>query len=84
MKNGCGVTGCASQAASKLTPQGAICETGNADDSNYKNTLVIYSGSNQDKAQKVADLLGKGTVKKNDGTYSFSGDILVVVGKDWQ
>ena len=84
VKNGCGVTGCASQAASKLTPQGAICETGNADDSNYKNTLVIYSGSNQDKAQKVADLLGKGTVKKNDGTYSFSGDILVVVGKDWQ
>ncbi len=84
VKNGCGVTGCASQAASKLTPQGAICETGNADDSNYKNTLVIYEGSNQDKAQKVADLLGKGTVKKNDGTYSFSGDILVVVGKDWQ
>ncbi len=84
VKNGAGISGCASQAAAKLTPQGAICETGNADDYSYKNTLVIYDGSNQEKAQKVADLLGKGTVKKNDGTYSFSGDILVVVGKDWQ
>ncbi len=84
VKNGSGISGCASQAASKLTPQGAICETGNADDYSYKTTLVIYDGSNQEKAQKVADLLGKGTVKKNDGTYSFSGDILVVVGKDWQ
>ncbi len=84
VKNGSGISGCASQAASKLTPQGAVCETGNADDYSYKNTLVIYDGSNQEKAQKVADLLGKGTVKKNDGTYSFTGDILVVVGKDWQ
>ena len=84
VKNGSGISGCASQAAAKLTPQGAICETGNADDYSYKTTLVIYDGSNQEKAQKVADLLGKGTVKKNDGTYSFSGDILVVVGKDWQ
>lgn len=84
VKNGAGISGCASQAAAKLTPQGAICETGNADDYSYKNTLVIYDGNNQEKAQKVADLLGKGTVKKNDGTYSFSGDILVVVGKDWQ
>ena len=33
--------------------------------------------------QKIADLLGCGTVKKNDGTYSFSADYLVVVGQDW-
>ncbi len=83
VKNGSGIDGCASQAAAKLTPQGAVCETGNADDFNYKKTLVIYEGSNQEKAQKVADLLGKGTVKKNDGTYAFTGDILVVVGQDW-
>ena len=83
VKNGSGITSCASQAAAKLTPEGAVCETGNADDYNYKNTLIIYSGDNEAKAQKVSSLLGKGTVKKNDGTYSFTGDILVVVGKDW-
>lgn len=84
VKNGSGMQGCASDAAAKLTPQGAVCETGNADDYNYANTLVIYDGNNADKAQKVADLLGCGTVKKNDGRYSFSGDILVVVGQDWK
>lgn len=74
----------ASDAAAKLTPQGAVCETGNADDSNYAKTLVIYDGDNADKAQKVADLLGCGTVMKNDGRYTYTGDILVVVGKDWK
>ena len=36
------------------------------------------------KRRKIADLLGVGTVKKNDGTYSFTGDYLVVVGQDWK
>lgn len=84
VKNGNGTQGCASDAAAKLTPQGAVCETGNADDSNYAKTLVIYDGDNADKAQKVADLLGCGTVMKNDGRYTYTGDILVVVGQDWK
>ena len=84
VKNGNGTQGCASDAAAKLTPQGAVCETGNADDSNYAKTLVIYDGDNADKAQKVADLLGCGTVMKNDGRYTYAGDILVVVGQDWK
>ena len=84
VKNGNGTQGCASDAAAKLTPQGAVCETGNADDSNYAKTLVIYDGNNADKAQKVADLLGCGTVMKNDGRYTYTGDILVVVGQDWK
>ena len=85
VKNGNGTQGCASDAAAKLTPQGAVCETGNADDSNYAKTLVIYDDSSSaDKAQKVADLLGCGTVMKNDGRYTYSGDILVVVGQDWK
>lgn len=83
VKNGSGIQGCANEAASKLTPQGAVCETGNADDYNYKSTIVVYNGSDSSQAQKIADLLGHGTVKKNDGTYSFSGDYLVVVGQDW-
>lgn len=84
VKNGSGIQGCANEAASKLTPQGAVCETGNADDCNYKKTIVVYNGTDSSQAQKIADLLGVGTVKKNDGTYSFTGDYLVVVGQDWK
>lgn len=85
VKNGSGIQGCANEAAQKLTPDGAIVETGNADDFNYSKTMVIYqNASDKDKAQKVVDLLGKGQMKQNDGTYSYSGDILVVVGADWQ
>lgn len=84
VKNGGGIQGCANETASKLTPQGAVCETGNADDYNYKKTIVVYNGTDSSQAQKIADLLGVGTVKKNDGTYSFTGDYLVVVGQDWK
>lgn len=85
VKNGCGIAGCADQAAQKLTPEGAVVETGNADDFNYSSTIVIYDdASDADTAQHIVDLLGKGTAKKNDGTYGFSGDVLVVIGSDWQ
>lgn len=84
VKNGSGISGCASQAAQKLTPEGAIVETGNADDYNYSSTIIVYSDSSQkDEAQKIADLIGVGNIKQNDGTYGFSGDFLVVIGADW-
>lgn len=84
VKNGCGVAGCADQAAQKLTPEGAVVETGNADDFNYATTIVVYDdASDAETAQHIVDLLGTGTAKKNDGTYGFSGDFLVVIGSDW-
>ena len=85
IKNGSGISGCANEAAQKLSPEGAIIETGNADDFNYTSTVVVYdNASDKDKAQKIVDLLGKGSVKQNDGTYSFSGNFLVVIGSDWK
>lgn len=84
VKNGSGISGCANEAAAKLTPDGAIIETGNADDFNYSQTIIVYENSSQsEQAQKIVDLLGVGQVKQNDGTYAFSGDFLVVVGSDW-
>lgn len=84
VKNGSGISGCASEAAEKLTPLGAVAETGNADDYNYTTTLVIYDQSSQaSTAQAIVDALGVGKAIQNDGSYSFSGDILVVVGHDW-
>lgn len=84
VKNGAGITGCAAEAGELLTAEGATVETGNADDYNYSTTLIIYEDSSDaDTAQAIADALGLGTVKQNDGTYSYSADILVVIGADW-
>lgn len=85
VKNGSGIAGCANEAASKLSPDGAIIETGNADDFNYSKTIIVYEDSSQAaQAEKIAGLLGVGEVMQNDGTYAFSGDFLVVVGSDWE
>ena len=85
VKNGSGIAGCANEAASKLSPDGAIIETGNADDFNYSKTIIVYEDSSQAaQAEKIAGLLGVGEVMQNDGTYAFSGDFLVVVGSDWR
>ncbi len=85
VKNGSGISGCASAAAGKLTPYGAVVETGNADDFSYSTTLVIYNNSSQAAtAEAIAKELGVGTAKKNTGTYSFTADYLVVVGADWK
>ena len=86
VRNGSGMSGCAADAASKLSAKGAVTDTGNADDSNYKNTLIIYNDdSDKAQAQAIADALGVGQLKKNSsGVYSFTTDFLVVVGADWK
>lgn len=84
VKNGCGIAGCASDAASMLTPLGAEVATGNADDYNYTSTMVIYENpSDRETAQAIVDALGKGEAIQNDGRYSYSADYLVVIGGDW-
>lgn len=86
VRNGSGISGCAADAASKLSAKGAITDTGNADDSKYKTTLIIYNDdSDKAQAQAIADTLGVGQIKKNTGgTYAFTTDFLVVVGADWK
>lgn len=86
VRNGSGINGCAADAASKLSAKGAVTDTGNADDSKYKTTLIIYNDdSDKAQAQAIADTLGVGQIKKNTGgTYAFTTDFLVVVGADWK
>ena len=86
VRNGAGINGVAAEAAGKLSDKGAITDTGNADDSKYKNTLIIYNDdSDKAQAQAIADALGVGQLKKNTGgTYSFTTDFLVVIGADWE
>ena len=84
IKNGAGVAGLAAQAASALKAKGfKVPTTGNASQSTYKQTLVIYK-TDASLAQLVASYLPPGTkVVQGGGKYSFKTDVLVVLGKDW-
>ena len=59
-------------------------DVANADAMNYPETIVVYNGTGASaEAGQIAQVLGASTVK-NDGTYSFDGDFLVVIGEDWK
>ncbi|MEG0758005.1 MAG: LytR C-terminal domain-containing protein, partial [Raoultibacter sp.] len=84
IKNGNGVAGSANEAATKLQAVGYTVETGNANDFDYSQTIVIYNTANQaNEAKEIATTIGVGKAQLNDGTYAFTGDFLVVIGADW-
>jgi LCP family protein required for cell wall assembly len=84
VRNGAGVSGYAAQAASILKAKGfKVKDVGNADQSVYSKTLVVYK-TNKAAAEAVAATLMPGTkVVKNKGRYTSKTEILVVIGKDW-
>lgn len=84
VQNGSGIDGVAAAAAEKLKPAGYTVETGNADGFDYSQTIVVYNSSNQaNEAKEIATELGIGKAQVNSGSYSFTGDFLVIVGSDW-
>jgi polyisoprenyl-teichoic acid--peptidoglycan teichoic acid transferase len=84
IRNGAGVSGLAKQANDYLTKQGfKVVEQGNANQFVYGKTLVVFAKGADAKAAVVADELGFGTVIAANGMYTFKGDVLVVIGKDW-
>ena len=65
---------------------GYTVNTDNADAFDYPQTLVVYGTSSQEEAAvELAEALGFGAdaIFKNDGTYGFTSDFLVVLGADW-
>jgi len=83
VRNGAGIEGCATAAADILTGLGyAVGEVGNANQFVYDETLVVY-GSDRAAAVQVASDLPKAKIVESRGMYSFSTDVLVVVGKDY-
>lgn len=84
VKNGSGIQGCANEAASKLTPQGAVCETDNADDYNYKNTIVVYNSTDSSQAQKTPTCWALAPLRRMTAPIPSRADYLVVVGQDWK
>lgn len=81
------ISGAASAAASVLTGAGfAVSDIGNAGQFVYDRTLIIYDEDSADglaKAQAVSAAMPLGDLVASSGMYSFSTDVLVVVGSDW-
>lgn len=83
VRNGAGIPGCAATAAGMLTAEGyKVGEVGNANQFVYDETLVVYQ-SNAAAAEAVAALLPTGKVVPSKNMYTFTSEILVVVGKDY-
>ena len=86
VRNGSGTSGAAASASSSLTNRGYdITTTGDADSYDYSKTLVIYDkGTDASVAQSIANVLGVGTPTVNDGSYTYDGAYLVIIGKDYK
>ncbi|MGV8083177.1 MAG: LCP family protein [Coriobacteriia bacterium] len=84
VRNGSGISGVAKQAASILQAQGfPIANIGNANQNVYDQTLIVYK-TDKTQAELVSQYLPTGTrLVESRGMYTFTSDILVVVGKDW-
>ena len=84
IRNGAGISGIAKQASLILKAKGfTVGETGNANQSVYKKTLVVYKTDRAAAEQLAAALMPGTTVVESRGMYSFPTEILLVVGKDW-
>ncbi|NTU88889.1 MAG: LCP family protein [Actinobacteria bacterium] len=83
--NGAGISGCASDAAAKLEAVGyGIDDIGNANTFVYDETLIVYDDKTEKAvAESIVSALGVGRAVYSSGSYTFTGDLLVVVGKDW-
>ncbi|MEG0418532.1 MAG: LCP family protein [Gordonibacter sp.] len=84
VQNGNGTVGASSVAAEQLEAQGYQVDTGNADNFDYAQTIVVFKRDDQEnEAKKIANALGVGKAQLDDGRYTFDGDFLVVLGSDW-
>jgi LCP family protein required for cell wall assembly len=85
VRNGCGIAGSAKSVSDKLVAAGYRQNgVGDAQDTNYQTTLIIYQNeTGRAAAQDIKQRLGYGNTISSGGTYAFTGDILVVVGRDF-
>ncbi len=86
VRNGGGIEGSASSAASKLQEAGyQINDTGNTNQFVYDTTLVVYNDdADKQVASDIINVLGMGQAVASNGRYSFDGKLMVVVGSDWK
>ena len=83
VRNGAGIEGSATRTSDILKAAGfTVSEVGNANQFVYDETLVIYK-TGEAMAIQVGKALPKARVVESRGMYSFTTDVLVVVGKDY-
>ena len=85
VRNGTTITGAAASMAAYLESGGfVVLEIGNANQAVYDETLVIYSDEEfADAAEAVVEYLGVGRAVYSVGYYSYSSDVLIMLGSDW-
>lgn len=84
--NGCGVPGLANEFTSKLRNNGFdVVETGNFDNFDMQNTIVISRNFNSRNAQRIADALGIDSKHIFiEASEDFYLDATVVIGSDYK
>ena len=84
-RNGNGDDGVCAQASDILTKMGyKNIDTGNANSFDYPTTLVVYKTDDQKTyADQIVDAFGLGRAVRDDGTFLFDSDFLIVIGQDW-
>lgn len=81
--NGSGTPGMAGKISKTIEAGGFIIEsTGNADNFNYKNTIIKYKGELGDSIQKLSNLIDVEIKEENDETID--ADIVIIVGKNYK
>lgn len=84
VRNGNGIAGAGQEASDLVTKMGYTVDSGNADNFDYPQTLVIYNDDSQkERAAELAKALGVGQPQKNNNVFLYQGDFLVLLGADW-
>lgn len=85
IRNGTDITGAAAAAEGVISQMGYTVDTGNANGTDYPETVVVYEDDDQQEyAQEIVDALQCGRAVKNNNEYLFETDFLVVIGSDWK
>ena len=84
VRNGSGIDGAGLEAQALVESLGYDTTVANANNSDYKETVVVYSEAGQRPyAEEIVEKLGCGRAEQDDGDYIFTGNFLVLIGSDW-
>ena len=86
VRNGAGTAGLAGEVSTALKKAGyRVTAVGNTARPVYGTTLIVFkSDATAPKAQMIQNSLGFGGIVQTKTLYTFSTQILVIVGKDWR
>lgn len=86
VQNGTDIPGAAATTAETLRQKGFnVGEVGNAEQTIYDETLVVYKGEEgKARAKAVIEAIGSGRAVSGDAYYKFDDDVLLIIGGDYK